>query len=813
MSEESQEKIKESGIEEEMKSSYLDYAMSVIVGRALPDVRDGLKPVHRRILYAMHEMKLFHNKPFKKCARVVGEVLGKFHPHGDAAVYDALVRMAQPFSMRYPLLEGQGNFGSIDGDSAAAMRYTEVRLARISQELLKDIEKETVDFTKNFDNTLEEPLFLPARIPNLLLNGSSGIAVGMATNIPPHNLNEVLNAVIALIDNPNMSVEELLRIIKGPDFPTGALIYDNNNLLEAYKRGRGQIIVRARTRIEEQHNKKQIIISEIPFQVNKTLLLEEIAKNIKNNIITGVSDLRDESNKEGVRIVITLKKDVNPELTLNQLFKHTKLQVTYGIIMLCLVNGQPKILNLKELLQNFISFRKETLTKALNFDLKKAMERLHLVNGLIIAIENIDEIIKLIKASKNVNSARQELIKNFNLSEKQANAILDIKLQRLSAMERNKIIEERKELNKKIEELKQILNSEERIYQMIKEEMQEIKQAYGDDRKTEIIKEGNINIDIEDLISDEEVVITITNKGYIKRTPLKEYKKQNRGGKGLIGLKTREEDFVKKVKIANTHSWLLFFTNKGRFYKIKTYEIPETSRSSKGRAIINLLKLEKDEQITELIPIREFSNKFIIMATANGFIKKTKLDHYNTPRNGVKAIILEKNDKLVSVSLSSGSDEVILATKNGFAARFKESLLRPMGRVTRGVIGMRLRQNDEVVDMIVTREDEKTTLLTVSSNGFGKRTRINAYRLTGRGVSGVTNLKVNEKTGEVVSVKEVKDDDELILVTKNGYVIRIDVKQVSIIGRNTQGVRLIRLEPDDRVIGVEKISVEKNRED
>jgi len=801
---ENKENIKEGNIEEEMKSSYLDYAMSVIVGRALPDIKDGLKPVHRRILYTMHQMKLLHNKPFKKSARVVGDVLGKYHPHGDTAVYDALVRMAQPFSMRYPLIDGQGNFGSIDGDSAAAMRYTEVRLSKIAEELLKDIEKETVDFSKNFDNTLEEPLFLPSRIPNLLLNGSSGIAVGMATNIPPHNLCEVFEVLIKLIDNPEISVEEIMSTIKGPDFPTGGIVYSNGNLVNAYKNGRGQIVVRAKTEIESKAKRSNIIITEIPFQVNKSMLLEEIANLVKNKTIEGISDIRDESDKEGIRIVISLKQDVNPEITLNQLFHHTKLQINYGIIMLCLVEGKPRILNIKELLLNFIEYRKHTIIRALNFDLKKAKERLHIVDGLVIALKRIDEVITKIKQSGNVEEAKNSLIKEFGLSEKQALAILEMRLQRLSRLEFQKTIDERESLIKIIEELNKILSSENEILKIMKKEFEELKNTYGDSRKTEIVKEESVELDVEDLIKRENVVITLTNKGYIKRTPLKEYRTQNRGGKGLVGTQTKEEDFVKNVIIANTHSWLLFFTDKGRFFRLKVYKIPETGRNSKGRAVVNLLELEQGENITALLQIEDFESDFILMATAKGIIKKSRLSDYYTLRNGVKAILLEESDKLIGVEIIRENNHVILATKNGFAARFGQDEVRAMGRVTRGVCGIRLKNNDEVIGMVVS-ENEEETLLTTSANGFGKRTYVKDYRLTGRAVRGVINLKVNEKTGSVVALKTVNDKDEIILITKFGYTIRLPVRQISIIGRNTQGVKLIKLEQNDEVVGVERI--------
>ncbi len=799
-------------IEKEMKSSYLDYAMSVIMGRALPDVRDGLKPVHRRILFAMHEMGLTHNKPFKKCARVIGEVLGKFHPHGDTAIYDALVRMAQPFSMRYPLVEGQGNFGSIDGDRAAAMRYTEARLSKIADEMLKDIEKETVDFTRNFDNSLDEPLFLPSRIPNLLLNGSSGIAVGMATNIPPHNLGEVSDAIINLIDNPDMNVNEIMKYIKGPDFPTGGLIYGRQNIFRAYKTGRGQIIVRAKTRFEEKGKRTRIIVDEIPFMVNKAELLKDIVQLVRDKKINGISDLRDESDKHGMRVVISLKQGVNPEIILNKLFKHTKLQTTFGIIMLTLINGEPRVVGIKEMLLSFINHRRMIIRRALTFDLKKAKARREVVQGLIIAINNIDDVVTLIKSSKTVDSAKQSLIEKYSLTQVQAGAILDMKLQKLISLEQEKLNNELKELDKSIEDLTEKLGDEKNIFKIIKDETTEIKQKYGDSRRTEIIDEESVDINIEDMVEDEEVIILLTNKGYIKRTPLATYRLQARGGKGVRALTTREEDFVKEVIVTKNLSYILFFTNMGRVYKLKAYQIPQYDRISKGKPLINFLNLDDNEVITQMISLKQddFINKLLIFTTRRGIVKRSRTEEFLSVRNGIRAINLDRGDSLVGVGLSDGKREIILATKYGLAVRFKEQNVRVMGRNARGVIGIRLRQknnvSDEVVDMIIA--DRTRTLLTVTEKGYGKRTRISDYRLTGRGGKGVINIKISDKNGLVIRAKSVLDSDELIMITKNGITIRVPVKQVSVIGRNTQGVRIIRLNEDDKLVDVEVIRQE-----
>ena len=789
-------------ISDEMKSSYLDYSMSVIAGRALPDIKDGLKPVHRRILFAMYQMGLFHNKPTKKSARVVGEVLGKYHPHGDMAVYDALVRMAQPFSMRYPLIEGQGNFGSIDGDSAAAMRYTEVRLSKIADEMLADIDKETVDFTKNFDNSLYEPLFLPSRIPNLLLNGSSGIAVGMATNIPPHNLNEVADAVISLIDNPEQNSLDLMKFIKGPDFPTGALIYGRQGIMKAYKTGHGKILVRAKTRIEEKNKKNRIIVEEIPYAVNKSEMLEEIVRLVKDKKIDGISNIKDESDKHGVRVVISIKQNFNPSIVLNQLFKHSKLQVTFGIIMLTLIDGKPRVVNLKQILTNFIRHRQNVIRRALEFDLKKSLGRQEIVKGLSIAIDDIDNVVALIKKSKGVNEAKAELINKYSINENQASAILDMKLQKLSSLEREKLENELKELNKKIIDLKDKLGSEQKILEIIKNDMLDIKQKYGDSRRTEIIEGEDANLDIEDLIDDDEVVVVLTNKGYIKRTSLEDYKTQNRGGKGVKAVTTNEEDFVKKVVATTNLSTLLFFTNKGRVYYLKAYRIPEYERASKGKPIINFLPLENDEKIASLIDlkqIRKDSDKVLLFTTRRGIVKRTKLSEFATLRNGVRAISLDGDDSLINVEVSDGTKEVVLATRKGLAARFKETDVRTMGRSARGVIGIRLGENDEVVSSVIVNGEE--TLLTITERGYGKRTKVKDYRLISRGGKGVINIKINEKNGEVVDVESVKDNDEVIVVTKNGMMIRFPASSVSVFGRNTQGVKIIRID-SDKVVDV-----------
>ena len=989
------EKIVLREIEDEMKKSYLEYSMSVIVGRALPDVRDGLKPVHRRVLFSMHELGLVHNKAYKKCARIVGEVLGKYHPHGDTAVYDSLVRMAQNFSLRYPLVDGQGNFGcftadtkvkltdgrnlsfdelikehnqgkknytftvnenneieiaeilnprktienaelvkvtldnskeirctpnhkfmlkdgtykeakdlnpeeslmplytkisneadtfnptlqrcllihqpssgkwmqsyqlageynlkfdhfsqvvekaelynhkvikvellktredvydltinkthnfalaagvfvhnSVDGDNPAAMRYTEARLSKISAEMLTDIEKETVKFQPNFDASLDEPSVLPAKIPNLLINGSSGIAVGMATNIPPHNLHEVVDGVIRAIDNPEISSEELMESIIAPDFPTGGIICGRQGIINAYRYGRGKIIVRARTQIEEKKKRQSIIITEIPYMVNKSLLIEHIADLIRDKKVNGISDIRDESDRDGMRIVIELKTDANSDVVLNQLYKHSNLQTTFGVIMLALVNNIPKVLNLKELITNYIEFRKEIVTKRTKFELKKAQERVHILAGLIIALDDIDNVIKKIKASKDTQAATSVLISDFALSELQAKAILDMKLQRLASLEQQKIKDEHAELLKVISELESILASSQKLMGIIKKELHEISEKYSDKRKTQVadITLEESELDVEDLIEKEEMVITVTNAGYIKRTPVKLYKEQRRGGKGIIAATTKEEDFISAVFTASTHSYILFFTNKGRVYWLKTHEIPESSRQAKGKPIINLIQFAPDEKINAFIPVNEFDDKhYLILATKQGVVKKTNLIEYSNPRaTGIIAVNLDENDELINAELTDGSRDIILATKNGNAVRFNEEDARAVGRTSRGVRGINLREDDEVISMVIASNEK--FLLTITENGFGKRTAITEYNTINRGGLGVINIQCTERNGKVVAVKSVYEDNDLMLISKNGITIRMPVSGISSIGRNTQGVTLMKLDETDKVV-------------
>jgi len=798
------EKIVQRVIEEEMKRSYLDYSMSVIIGRALPDVRDGLKPAHRRVLYAMYNMGMFHNKPFKKSARIVGETLGKYHPHGDTAVYDTLVRMAQDFSLRYPLIQGQGNFGSIDGDSAAAMRYTEARLNRLSEEMLQDIGKETVKFIPNFDGSLEEPTVLPAKLPNLLVNGSSGIAVGMATNIPPHNLKEIAEGVIATIDNPEITLPELMQYIKAPDFPTGGIICGNQGITDSYKTGRGKLIIRAKTNIEETKNKTRITVTEIPYMVNKALMLEQIATLVRDKKIHGISDIRDESDRKGMRVVIELKQDANAEIVLNQLFKHSKMQTTFGVIILALVNNEPKILTLRGLIQNYLQHRQIVIRKRTQFELKKAEQRAHILEGLIIALNNIDQVIHLIKKSASVEQARSSLLNQFKLSKEQAQAILDMRLQRLTSLEQNKIKSEHKDLLKLMEKLKSILASEKKILEIIKNELSELKEKYGDERRTFVNREFE-DLDIEDLIKEEDMVVTVTHLGYMKRLPIGTYKQQKRGGKGIIAAGTREGDFVEHVFIANTHSYILFFTDKGKVHWLKVYKIPEASRQSKGKPIVNLLHLESDEKITAFTPVKDFSKGYIIMATKKGVIKKSPLTSFSNPRKGgIIAISLVENDKLIKTLLTDGTRQIMLATKGGMTNKFRETDISIVGRTAQGVRGIRLRPGDEVVDMVLA-EDTKT-LLTVTENGYGKRTRISDYRLINRGGIGVKNIICSERNGKVAAVKFVKEEDEVIFINKSGMIIRTTAKGISVIGRNTQGFKLMKLEEGDKVVGAARIA-------
>ncbi len=806
MTNEDVKKIYIRAIESEMKRAFIDYSMSVIMSRALPDVRDGLKPVHRRILYAMNDMGMVSEKPYKKSARVVGETLGKYHPHGDQAVYDSMVRMAQDFSLRYPLIEGQGNFGSVDGDSAAAMRYTESRMAKITKYMLNDIEKDTVDWSDNFDGSLKEPVVLPAIIPNLLINGVSGIAVGMATNMAPHNLSEVVDGTIEMIDNPDISTIDLMEIIKGPDFPTRGIIYGKAGILNAYSTGRGLLKVRGRSNIEEKE-KKKIIITELPYQVNKSKLLKNIAELVKNQKIEGISDLRDESDRKGMRIVIDLKRDAIEDIVLNQLYGHTDLQTTFGIINLAIVEGEPKILALKELIQHHIDYRIEIITRRTNFDLLKSKEKMHILEGFMIALKNIDEIIKIIRGSKTVDEAKNRLIERFSFSIDQVKAILDMRLQKLTGMEIEKVKEEFIEIKKLIEELEGLLSDRQNILNEIKKELMEIKKKFGDERRTEIL-EGEIDIEIEDLIPIQEVVITITDSGYIKRIPIETYRTQHRGGKGLIGMRTKEEDIVVDSFITSTHDYIMFFTNHGKVFWLKGYKIPEGSRHHKGKAIINLLpRLEEGEYVETAIPIKEFDNDhYLVFSTLKGIIKKTVLSAYSNIRvNGIKAIILDKGDELISTKLSDGKQNIILATSNGKACRFYEEEIRSIGRVTRGVKGIKLGKNDKVVSMAVV--EEEGNLLTITENGFGKRSQIKSYRKTHRGSKGVKTIITNERNGKVLYVREASDDDEIILATKNGMIVRVPVKDIRIQGRNTMGVTIMKLNKGDKVVSVAKVII------
>ncbi len=792
-------------IEEEMKVSYLDYAMSVIIGRALPEVRDGLKPVQRRIMYAMFREGLASNRRYSKCAGVVGEVLKKYHPHGDSAVYDAMVRMAQDFNMRYPLVDGQGNFGSMDGDPAAAYRYTEARLAKIAEELLRDIDKNTVDFIPNFDETTEEPVVLPSRIPNLLIDGASGIAVGMATNIPPHNISEVIDGLVFLNDNPEANISEIMEYITGPDFPTGGIIYGLQGIVEAYTYGRGHIKVRAKAKIEQrQKGGDSIIITELPYQVNKAKLIEKIAQLVREKKIEGISDLRDESDKEGIRVVIELKKDEVSHVILNNLYKHTQMEVTFGIIMLALAGGQPHVMNLKRLLTYFLQHRREVVIRRTRFDLKKAEERAHILEGLKIALDHLDAIIALIRKSKNPEEAKKGLMENYPLTDRQAQAILDMRLQRLTGLEREKIVNEYNELIKEIERLKSILASDALISQIIKEELLEIKENYGDERRTDIIADIQ-DISIEDLITEEEMVITISHNGYIKRNPLSEYRNQRRGGKGMTGMETREEDYVEQIFIGSTHDYMLFFSNLGRLYQLKIYQIPEYGRAAKGKAIINLLNLQKGERVATALPVRGFEDGFLMMFTRKGIVKKSALKEFSNPRGkGIISIIIDDDDELIAVRRTNGENDVIIGTRFGFAIRFNEQDVRQMGRSTRGVIGIRLKEGDEVVSAECV--EEKTTLFTVTENGFGKRTKVEEYNTQNRGGLGVISIKVTEKGGKAVGLLQVRDEDEIMLITYTGKLIRTPAQNISIIGRNTQGVKIMDIEPSNKIVDIGRIA-------
>lgn len=800
-------------IEDEVKESYLSYSMSVIVGRALPDVRDGLKPVHRRILYGMYEMGNEWNKPYKKSARIVGDVMGKFHPHGDAALYDALVRMAQDFSMRYPLIDGQGNFGSIDGDPPAAMRYTEVRLERIAGEMLEDIDKETVEFIPNYDGSTSEPLVLPAKIPNLLLNGSSGIAVGMSTNIPPHNLGELVDAIIAQVKNPNISLDKLMDHIPGPDFPTGGFILGRDAIREAYATGRGVIKMRARAKIERQKKgeRDNIVVTEIPFQVNKAKLIERIADLVKDEKVKGISDIRDESDREGIRVVIELKRGENAEVVLNQLYKHTPMDSSFGIIMLALVRNQPRVLSLKELIGQFIEHRKEVVTKRTEFELRKAEARLHILEGLKIALDNLDAVIALIRGSQSPQEARDGLILNFSLSDAQAQAILDMRLQRLTALERGKIIEERNDLIKTIRRLKEILEKEPLLFDIIVSELEDVKNRYSDERRTEII-ENPEEISLEDLIADEDVVVTITHDGYIKNTPLSIYRSQRRGGKGRMGMTTKDSDFIESIFVASTHSYVLFFTNLGRCYWLKVHEIPEAGPSAKGKAIVNLLELSSGESVATVLPVPEFKeDRYIIMATKNGIVKKTDIMAYSNRRvGGIIAVNIREGDELIGARITNGKCEILLTTRFGQAVRFNEEQVRDMGRGATGVIGIRLDEGDEVVGLDAI-ENQNTLILTVTELGYGKRTPVSEYRLISRGGKGVITMKTTEKNGYVVGSFIVTNDMQIILITSRGKMIRIKASQISVYGRGTQGVKLIDLEPGEKVAAVTRVIERENR--
>jgi DNA gyrase subunit A len=791
-------------IEEEMKTSYLDYAMSVIVGRALPDVKDGLKPVQRRILYAMLREGLLPGKKHSKCAGVVGEVLKKYHPHGDSAVYDALVRLAQDFNMRYVLIDGQGNFGSVDGDPAAAYRYTEARLTKLAEQMLVDIDKETVDFILNFDETTEEPVVLPSKVPNLIINGSSGIAVGMATNIPPHNLGEIVDGLTMMIENPDVTVKELMKKIKGPDFPTGSIIHGRQGILDAYNTGRGLIKVRAKETIEEHAKGQSIIITELPYQVNKARLIEKIAELVRGKKVEGLSDLRDESDRDGMRIVLEVKRGEIPLVILNQLYKHTPMDSTFGIIMLAIVNGQPRVLNLLNLLSLFLQHRRDVVTRKTKFELRKAEEKAHILEGLKIALDNLDKIITLIRKSKTPEEALNVLIKNFPLTKIQTQAILDMKLQRLTGLEREKIVTDYKDTLKEIERLNAILVSPALVNNIIKDELLDIKKKYADKRRTEITGEAE-EITIEDLITEEEMVVTISHQGYIKRNSLTLYRSQLRGGKGLIGMATREEDFVEDLFLASTHDYVLFFTNFGRLYWLKVYQIPETGRAAKGKAVVNLLQFSQGEKITAVFPVKEFKeNLYLFMTTKRGVVKKTALKAYSNPRSkGIAAIKVDQDDELIGVRLTDGKKDIILSTRQGLSIRFNEKNVREMGRVAHGVRGIRLQKDDEVVSVDVL--DEKTTLLTITEKGFGKRTKSEQYRIQSRGGKGIFTLKITPKNGRVVGVLQVTNEDEIIIIANSGKLIRIKASNISIIGRSTQGVRLINLANDDKVVSVGRV--------
>ena len=804
-------KIVERDIESEMKTAYISYAMSVIVQRALPDVRDGLKPVHRRILYAMHEDGITSDKPYRKCANTVGSVLGRYHPHGDSSVYDAMVRMAQDFSLRYMLIDGHGNFGSIDGDGAAAMRYTEARMSKIAEYMLTDIEKNTVDFMPNYDERLQEPTVLPSKIPQLLINGSSGIAVGMATNIPPHNLTEIVDGLIKIIDDENVTDDELMTIIKGPDFPTGGMILGKEGIRETYKTGKGKIIVRAEAEIEEMANNKQrIIVTSLPYQVNKARLIENISKLVREKRIEGISELRDESDRnDRVRIVIELKRDARAQVVLNQLYKNTQMQDTFGAILLALVDGEPKILTLRQCLDYYIDHRKNVIVRRTKFELDKALARAHILEGLRIAIDNIDEVIQIIRTS--YDDAKERLIERFGLSDIQAQAILDMRLKTLSGLQREKIEEEYNELMKLIAHLKDILNSERLVFDIIKEELIEIKNKFGDERKTKIVAADGEFV-VEDLIKEEQTVVALTHFGYIKRMPIDTYKSQRRGGKGITGIATREEDFVKQIFTASTHDTILFFTNKGKLYKLRGFEIPEAGRTAKGTAIVNLLSLDPGEKVSAVIPIQNFAEgKYLLMATKHGLIKKTALTEYNSSRKtGLQGITLKEEDELIAVRLTDGQDNIVLVSRNGMCITFDEKDVRPIGRVSQGVIGIRLDDDDELIGMESVIAGGKATLLAITENGFGKRTELDEYRVQIRGGKGVITYKITQKTGKLVGVRIADDNDDVMLITDTGTIIRLKVKDISVLGRSTQGVTLMRTTDGGKVVSIETLTPDMN---
>ena len=801
-------------IEDEMKKSYMDYAMSVIIGRAIPDVRDGLKPVHRRVLFSMYEMGNRYNKPYKKSARIVGDIIGKYHPHGDVAVYDTLVRMAQDFSLRYMLIDGQGNFGSIDGDPPAAMRYTEIRMARIAEEVLADLEKDTVDYVPNYDESLQEPSLLATRIPLLLLNGSSGIAVGMATNIPPHNLTEIINGTIACIKNPQIAVEKLMRHIPGPDFPTAGFINGREGILAAYKTGRGIIKMRARAIIEKnaRNDRETIVITEIPYQVNKSTLIEKISELVRDKKVAGIADLRDESDREGIRVVIDLKRDENSAIILNQLYKFTQMESSFGIIMLAITDGRPQVLNIKEIIEKFIVFRREVVVRRTRFDLARAKERAHILEGLIIALKNIDAIVTLIKAAKNPQDAAVKLCEKFKLSEIQAKAILEMRLQRLTGLERAKIDEEYAEVNALMAKLEAILADEQKVLQVIIDELNEIKERYGDERRTEIVASTD-DIDIEDMIVEEDMMVNITHSGYIKRNAVSLYKSQHRGGRGKVGMGTKEEDFVEKIFVASTHHYLLIFTSAGKVHWLKVYQIPQAGRAAKGKAIVNLVNLGPGERVSATLPVREFTaDKFVVMVTKKGIIKKTELAAYANPRSGgIIAISIDKGDELVDVQLTTGNQDIFLATRLGMAIRFKEDDVRDTGRTARGVRGISLHEDDEVVGVDIPAQN--TFMLTVSENGFGKCTPIEEYRVQSRGGKGTINLKTVAKVGNVSGVLQVSGEENIMLISNSGKVIRLKVQEVPVNHRVTQGVKLIELDTEEKLVGVARTTPEAEGKD